>query len=157
MAFWVVRLQGWTGKLLLQILKRPISTLIVLWVSYLTCLTTMSDFLGNWKKTLKSQSSQHPSKVVSLWVVVTLTLQHLQLRCSLCDLHKYFSHPSLVIYFFANHLTHKTGTANKWHTTNSKPPTSIITIGQSETMNSSQIKFITLFYAGAQRCCSTVY
>jgi hypothetical protein len=31
-----------TGKLLLQILKRPISTLIVLWVSYLTCLTTMS-------------------------------------------------------------------------------------------------------------------
>jgi len=70
MAFWVVPLQGWTGKLLLQILKRPISTLIVLWVSYLTYLTTTSDFLGNWKKTLKSQSSQHPSKVVSLWVLV---------------------------------------------------------------------------------------
>jgi hypothetical protein len=36
---------------------------------------------------------------------------------------KYFSDPSLVIYFFSN-PTHKTkiGTANRWETTSSKPP-----------------------------------
>jgi hypothetical protein len=45
-------------------------------------------------------------------------MEHLQ-RCSL---QKYFSIPSLVIYFFSN-PTHKpkTGTANRWETTNSNP------------------------------------
>ncbi len=43
----------------------------------------------------------------------------------------------------------KTGTTNRWGTTNSKPPGPIIMMGQSETRNSSQIIFITLFSAGA--------
>jgi hypothetical protein len=36
-------------------------------------------------------------------------------------LQKYFSHPSLVIYFFFSNATHKTktGIANRWETTNS--------------------------------------
>jgi hypothetical protein len=56
------------------------------------------------------------------------------------NLQKSFSHPSLVIYFFA-------GTAN-WGTTNSKPPGPIIMMTQSETLSSSQILFITLFSTG---------
>jgi hypothetical protein len=64
---------------------------------------------------------------------------------------------SRVIYLFCN-PTHKTeaGIANsKLGTTNSEPPGPIMMIGQSETLNSSQIIFITLFCAGAQRCCAT--
>jgi hypothetical protein len=40
---------------------------------------------------------------------------------------KYFSHPSLVIFIFCN-STHKieTGIANRWGTTNSKPPGPIV-------------------------------
>jgi hypothetical protein len=55
-------------------------------------------------------------------------------------LHNYFSHPSLLIYFFAN-PTHKTetGTANTQGTSNSKPPGLIITMGQLETLGSSPI------------------
>jgi hypothetical protein len=70
-------------------------------------------------------------------------------------LQKYFSHPSLVIYFFAT-PPKKTelGTANRWGTTNSKPPGLIIMIGQSETLSSSQIIFITLFSPGAQPWCA---
>ncbi len=44
------------------------------------------------------------------------------------------------------------GIANRCGTTNSEPPGPIIMIGQSETLSSSQIIFITLFCAGAQRC-----
>jgi len=55
--------------------------------------------------------------------------------------------------------THKTetGIANsRCRTTNIEPPGRIIMIRQSETLNSSQIIFITLFCAGAQqRCCAT--
>jgi hypothetical protein len=70
-------------------------------------------------------------------------------------LQKYFSHPSLVIYFFAT-PPQKTelGTANRRGTTNSKPPGPIIMIGQSEILSSSQIIFITLFSAGAQPWCA---
>jgi hypothetical protein len=46
-------------------------------------------------------------------------------------LNKYFPRPNLVIYFL------ETGTANRWGTTNSKPPGPIIMIGQSETLSSS--------------------
>jgi len=62
-------------------------------------------------------------------------------------LQKYFSHPSLVIHLFFN-LAHKTktGTANRWETTNSKPLGPIIMIGKSETGSSSQILFITLVW-----------
>jgi hypothetical protein len=70
---------------------------------------------------------------------------------------KCFSHPSLVIYFFAT-PTHKseTGTAAKgWGglTTNGKPTGPIIMIDRSETLTGSQIIFITytlsFFSAGA--------
>ncbi len=63
-------------------------------------------------------------------------------------LQKCFSHPSLVIHLFFN-LTHKTktGTANRWETTNnSKPLEPIIIIGQSERGSNSQILFITLVW-----------
>ncbi len=61
-------------------------------------------------------------------------------------LQKYFSHPSLVIYFFCN-PTHYTQTeiANRWKTTNSKTSGRIIMIGQSKTETRSRIIFITLF------------
>jgi hypothetical protein len=69
-------------------------------------------------------------------------------------LQEYFSHPSLVVYFCNATDKIETGTTNKWGTTNSKPPGPIIMMGQSETLSSSQVKFITLFSAGAQRCCA---
>jgi hypothetical protein len=70
-------------------------------------------------------------------------------------LQKYFSHPSLVIYFFATPpMKLKLGQQKGWRLTNRKSPGSIIMMGQSETLSSSQIKFITLFCAGAERCCA---
>jgi hypothetical protein len=42
-----------------------------------------------------------------------------------------------------------------WATTNSEPPGPIIMIGQSETQSSSEVIFIALFCAGAQRCCNS--
>jgi hypothetical protein len=48
----------------------------------------------------------------------------------------------------------ETGIANRWWTTNSKPPGPIIMMGQSETPSSSQIILITLFCAGAHRPCT---
>jgi hypothetical protein len=61
-------------------------------------------------------------------------------------LKKCFSHQSLVIYCFPTSPSKlKTGTANTWETTNSKPPRPIIMIGWSVTGNSSQIIFVTLF------------
>jgi hypothetical protein len=43
----------------------------------------------------------------------------------------------------------ETGTAYTWGITNSKPPGSIIVIGQSEILSRSQVQFITLFLGGA--------
>ncbi len=45
-------------------------------------------------------------------------------------------------------------TTNRWGTSNSKPPGQIIMMGQSETLSSNQIIFITLFPASVQRCCA---
>jgi hypothetical protein len=61
-------------------------------------------------------------------------------------LQKYFSPPSLVVYFLY-HLTHKTetGIANRWGTTDSKLPGPMTVMGQRETLKRSQIRFITLF------------
>jgi hypothetical protein len=39
-------------------------------------------------------------------------------------------------------------------TTNSKPPGPIIMIDQSEILSRSQVQFITLFFGGAQLCCT---
>jgi hypothetical protein len=74
-------------------------------------------------------------------------------------LQKCFSHPSLVISFFSN-PSHKitAGIANRWETTNSKPPGRIIMIDQSETWSSSEIIFITLFSSrGVRLCCAYVF
>ncbi len=70
-------------------------------------------------------------------------------------LQKYSSHPSLYRYLlFCNPIDKtETGTANKWGTTNSKPPGRISMMGQSETLTRSQIIFITLFFC---RCTATV-
>jgi hypothetical protein len=53
-------------------------------------------------------------------------------------LQKYFLHSSSVLFFFFI-PTHKikTGTANRWETTNSKPPGPITTIGRSETQGAA--------------------
>ncbi len=81
-------------------------------------------------------------------------LEHLE-WCSICDLEKiYFtSKLSYVLFCSPTHKT-KTRTSKRWGTTNSKPPRPIIMMGQSETVSSSQILFITLFFAGTQRCCA---
>jgi hypothetical protein len=47
----------------------------------------------------------------------------------------------------------KLGTANRWGTTNSKPPGPIITTEQLEILSRSLIIFIRLFSAGRHMCC----
>jgi hypothetical protein len=74
---------------------------------------------------------------------------------SVCDPAKIFFTSKFSCVLFCN-PTHKTetGTANRREATNSKPPGPIIMMGKSETPSSSQIIFITLFFAGAQCCCA---
>jgi hypothetical protein len=48
----------------------------------------------------------------------------------------------------------ETATANRSGSINSKPLGPIIMMGESETLNSSQIIFITPFSVGARRCCA---
>jgi hypothetical protein len=70
-------------------------------------------------------------------------MQHNAVTVSLVvTLHKYFSNPSSVVYFFPTlpiKLTNTT-TANSWEIINSKPPGLAIRIGSG-----SQIIFLTLF------------
>ncbi len=69
---------------------------------------------------------------------------------------KYFSYPTLVVYFFATPpIKPESGRANRRGITNSKPPGPIITMRKSKTLTGSQIIFITLFCADAHRCCAT--
>jgi hypothetical protein len=79
-------------------------------------------------------------------IELSTVLEHLQ-RCSVCDPAKIFLTSKFSYLPFFNH-THKnkTGTANSWETTNSKPPGTITMIGQSQTGSGSQIIFITLFF-----------
>jgi hypothetical protein len=68
----------------------------------------------------------------------------------------FFLHPSLVIYFlFFPNPTHKTGTANRWETTNSKTPGPIIMMARPETGSSSQVKSYLLHFSslGGVRLC----
>ncbi len=78
-------------------------------------------------------------------IELSTVLEHLQ-WCSVCDPAKIFLTSNFSYLPFSN-PTHKnkTGTANRWETTNSKPPGPIIMIGQSQTGNGSQIIFISLF------------
>jgi hypothetical protein len=64
-------------------------------------------------------------------------LEHLQ-RCSVCDPAKIISTSKFSYVLFGN-PTNKTETvtANKWGTTNNKPPWPIIMMDQSETLSSS--------------------
>jgi hypothetical protein len=65
------------------------------------------------------------------------TNKHLQ-QCSVCDPAK-MSH--IQLYFFPTPpIKLKVGLQNKWETTNSKPPGTIILIGQSETGSNRHIK-----------------
>jgi hypothetical protein len=73
----------------------------------------------------------------------------------MCDLAKMFFTSKFSHLVFSNPANKtETGTPNRWGTTNSKPLGPIIMMGQSETLSSSQITFITLFSAGAERCCA---
>jgi hypothetical protein len=71
-------------------------------------------------------------------------------------LQNYFSHPSLVIYFFLRTppIKLKLRQQNRWATTNSKPAGPIIMMDKSEILCSSRIITITLISAGAQDCCA---
>jgi hypothetical protein len=77
------------------------------------------------------------------------------LSVCMCDLAKMFFTSKFSHLVFSNPANKtETGTPNRWGTTNSKPLGPIIMIGQSETLSRSQITFITLFSAGAERCCA---
>jgi hypothetical protein len=70
---------------------------------------------------------------------------------------KTFSHPRLVIYsFLTAPIKTNAGIANRWETTNNKPPGSSIVIAQSEIGNSSQIIVNALFFCGrcVKLCCA---
>ncbi len=71
---------------------------------------------------------------------------------SWCDPAQMFFTSKFSYLLFCN-PTQKTepGTANRWGTTNSKPHGPIIMMGQSETLITSQVLFITLFSAGVHR------
>jgi hypothetical protein len=65
-------------------------------------------------------------------------------------LQKYFSHPNLLVYFFATPpIKLKLGQEIGGGSHNSKPPEPIIMLGQWETLSGSQITFNTLFSAGS--------
>jgi len=74
-----------------------------------------------------------------------------QYKSSVCDSGKIFFTSKFSYLLFS---THKTGTGNRWGTNYNKPPGPISTMGQLETLSSSQIIFITLFLAGAQCVCA---
>jgi len=78
-----------------------------------------------------------------------------QLWASVCDPAKVFflSEFSYLLFCNPTHKT-KTGTANRWEATSSKPPGPVIMMGQSESVSTSQIIFITLFFGGAHSCCA---
>jgi hypothetical protein len=78
-------------------------------------------------------------------------IEHLQ-RCSVCELAKIIFTSKFSCLVFCN-STNKIdiGALNGLGTTNTKPPAPIIMMGQSETLLSSHIIFITLFSAGAHR------
>jgi hypothetical protein len=68
---------------------------------------------------------------------------------SVCDPAKiFFTSKSIYSLFFNPTDETETGTANRWGTTNSKPPGPMSMMGQSETLSNSQIIFITLFSGG---------
>ncbi len=78
------------------------------------------------------------------------------LQCSLCDHAKMFLTSKFSDLLFRK-LTYKTqrGDCKQVGTTNSKPPGSIIMIGQSKTGSRNQIMFITLFSSRcAEHCCA---
>jgi hypothetical protein len=98
-----------------------------------------------------------PQSKGDLWFVKEfLCLQQDSLIVFLCTgaqyvtVEKHFSDPSLVIYFFSNptHKT-KTGTANRWETTNNKPP--LVNQKQGTTLRSYLLHSS---LAGAQLCCT---
>jgi hypothetical protein len=90
----------------------------------------------------------HPSSSFSLCANCSILLEQLQQR-SVSVPAKIFLTSKFSYLLFSN-PTHKTksGTANRWETTNSNPPGLIIMIGKSETRSNSQIIFITLFSLG---------
>jgi hypothetical protein len=74
-----------------------------------------------------------------------LALEHLQ-QCSRCDPAKKNSHPSLVIYFLATQLI-------KWKLGQQIGEGLLIANHLDHSLYSNPIVIITLFFAGALRCC----
>jgi hypothetical protein len=103
-----------------------------------------------WDLSLKCQL-----QTLSGWHRCLDTLKKLNLEhprwCSVWDPAKIFLVSKFSYLLFSNPIYEtKTGTTNRWETTNSKPPQPITMIGWSETRSSSQIIFVTLF---SGRCC----
>ncbi len=96
---------------------------------------------------------QPPQSLVTLRRASPLVL-------SMCDTAKIFFTSKFSYLLFTTPPTHQTQTGVskyvRWGITNSKPLEPIITMGHSETRITSQIVylFITLFSAGAERCCT---
>jgi hypothetical protein len=76
-------------------------------------------------------------------------IQYLALPFAILFLHFLCFETSIVLTIAIHPHKTKRGTTNTRGTTNNKPPGPIIMMGQSETLSSSQIIFITLFSAGA--------
>ncbi len=90
---------------------------------------------------------------VSLHTLSFVSLEHPH-WCSVCDPAKIFLTSKFSYFFATPPIKQKTGTANRWETTNSKPHGPIIMVGQSKTGSSSQIIFITLCFG---RCTTSFY
>jgi hypothetical protein len=116
----------------------------IIWIWTMCCIVTRTLIL------LIAYSSHHPKDqgtTNSLWQKTQI--QHLPQPFAILFLHFLCFETSIVLTIAIHAHKTKTETTNRWGTTNSKPPGPIITMGQSETLNSSQIIFITLFSAGA--------
>jgi hypothetical protein len=93
------------------------------------------------------------AKSIYLRLLTNVVYKSISRGAQYVTLQIYFPHPIWGIILFCN-PTHKTETrtANRWGTTNSKPPGPIIMMGQSKTPTTSQIIFIRLFPVRVQRC-----
>ncbi len=87
-----------------------------------------------------------------IWKAKTLHGMQRLLRASPTVLSMQPCRSSYLLFCNPTHKT-ETGTANRWGTTNRKPPGPIIMIRQSETLSSSRIIFSALFCACPRRCC----
>jgi hypothetical protein len=76
-------------------------------------------------------------EMMLVMLFLEMMLEHLQ-WCSVCDPANIFFTSKFSYVLFCNPINKsETGTANRWGTTNNKPPGPIIMMGQSETLSTS--------------------